>query len=294
MAREPRCIVPGTAYHLISRFVDREWFIKAEEERRHYRRLLGRALSETDWRCLAFAVMSNHFHLAAIAGEQPLDSWIRRVHAPFATSLNLAYDRIGPIFVRGPKDIPIEEERIGSVIAYIHNNPVRARVVKHAAETDWTSHREYVGLARCPPWLHVNEGLARSGFVPTNATAFDAWVGDPARIEFDHIYEKAVNEKAVSPVRRRVLPIAASEIVAATASELGLSIGQLTSSRRGALESAAREVAVYCASRCGLLGTDIAGALAITQQAVSHILTRAVREDAKLVAERVMSRFASR
>ena len=63
MPRKPRSNQPGVVYHLISRFVEREWFIKEEEEREYYVRLLGRALSESDWRCLAYAVMSNHIHL---------------------------------------------------------------------------------------------------------------------------------------------------------------------------------------------------------------------------------------
>src|SRR5262245_8463848 len=123
MPRTPRCIIPGTTYHLISRFVDREWFIRSDEERALYLKLLGRGLADADWRLLAFAVMSNHVHLCAVAGEQPLDSWIRAVHSPFADAMNRAYNRIGVMFVRGPKDIAVDPENVGKVIAYIHNNP---------------------------------------------------------------------------------------------------------------------------------------------------------------------------
>ncbi|MDQ3341572.1 MAG: transposase [Myxococcota bacterium] len=126
MSRRPRRFVCDRIYHLISRFVDREWFIRLPDERRFYLQLLGAALCATDWRCLAFAIMSNHIHLAMIAGTQKLDSWIRRVHSPFATAMNRSYDRIGPMFVRGPKDIEVDEHGVGAVIAYIHNNPVRA------------------------------------------------------------------------------------------------------------------------------------------------------------------------
>ncbi len=48
MTREPRHIEPGTAYHLISRFVDRDWFIQKAYEREHYLRLLGLSL-ENRW-----------------------------------------------------------------------------------------------------------------------------------------------------------------------------------------------------------------------------------------------------
>ena len=41
MARLPQSIEPGVVYHLISRFVAKEWFIQSDEERRRYLKLLG-------------------------------------------------------------------------------------------------------------------------------------------------------------------------------------------------------------------------------------------------------------
>src|SRR5262245_43179245 len=114
MPRKPRSIRIGSAYHLISRFVDREWFIEQENEREHYLMLLGRALEESRWRLITYAVMSNHIHLGAIAGSDPLDRWIRRVHSPFADALNRARNRIGSIFVRGPKASSVEPIDVGN------------------------------------------------------------------------------------------------------------------------------------------------------------------------------------
>ena len=75
MSRTPRSIIPGLVYQLISRFVDREWFITHERERTHYVELLGRAIEKSDWRCIGYSVMSNHQHISAVAGQQSLASW---------------------------------------------------------------------------------------------------------------------------------------------------------------------------------------------------------------------------
>src|SRR5262245_19821839 len=112
MPRPIRHNVPGTVYHLISRFVDREWFVETPEERATYLRLLARAIQISDWLCLAYAVMSNHIHLAMLAGEQPLGPIIRQVHSPFADWMNRRHDRIGSMFVRGPKDYRVPPARI--------------------------------------------------------------------------------------------------------------------------------------------------------------------------------------
>jgi len=124
MPREPRSFEPGLTYHLISRFIERRWFVTKPQERACYLELQGRALARTDWRLIGYAIMSNHIHLAAIAGRQALDSWLRPVHAPFADMLNEAHQRIGPVFVRGPKAYPVVNARV-KLLAYIHNNPVR-------------------------------------------------------------------------------------------------------------------------------------------------------------------------
>src|SRR5690606_528268 len=103
--------------------------------------------------------MSNHIHLAMVAGSQPLYAWARRVHSPFATNLNIAKQRIGPMFVRGPKAYLIEAGGVASLISYIHNNPVRAKVCTTAADSDWTSHRAFIEDAAAPRWLCVQEAL---------------------------------------------------------------------------------------------------------------------------------------
>src|SRR4051794_22965207 len=99
MPRIPRRTIPDVTYHVISRFVDRAWFIASELERRTYLSFLGAALELSTWRCLAYAVMSNHIHLALVASDEPLANWIRKPHSAFADWMNRTHDRIGSVFV---------------------------------------------------------------------------------------------------------------------------------------------------------------------------------------------------
>lgn len=59
------------------------------------------------------------------------------------------------------------EEDIARLLAYIHNNPVRAGVVSDPFDSTWSSHRVYVGEAPAPAWLDVELGLSRAGFSST-------------------------------------------------------------------------------------------------------------------------------
>ncbi|MEO8706639.1 MAG: hypothetical protein ABI867_41825 [Kofleriaceae bacterium] len=174
MPRKPRVIEPGNIYHLISRFVAGEWFIRSPQQRRWYLRLLGNALLGSDWRCFSYAIMSNHIHLGVVAGFSSLASWIRDVHGEFAEDINEQRGRIGSVFVRGPKSRAVRPDGVATLIGYIHQNPVRAGVVEHPVDSDWTSHPVYMGRAERPLWLDMELGLALTDF--RDGEALDHWM----------------------------------------------------------------------------------------------------------------------
>lgn len=282
--RHRRHCAPGVAYHLISRFVAREFFIASEHERHEYLALLGAALARTTWRCLAFAVMSNHIHLAVIAGADPLAGWLRLVHSPFAELGNQTRGRIGAMFVRGPKTILVPDDGIARLVAYIHNNPVRAGVVDRARDSTWTSHRAYVGIDPSPPWLDVDEALRRGQL--ERGEAFDRLVVSSmnhpvlGHVRSDHHFEELVDahERAqhaeIRAAESRPV-VAASQLVELASRVLEIPVWQLRSGRRGPREVDGRRVVIACGVRAGCSTREIASALRVTPQAIS----KALRED---------------
>lgn len=296
MPREPRSIVPGLVYHLISRFVDREWFITHERERSFYLELFGSAVSKSDWRCISYGVMSNHIHHAVVAGKQSLASWVRRAHSPFADFMNKEHDRIGPLFVRGPRALETPAQDVSRLVAYIHNNPVRAKVAATAAASTWTSHRAYLGLDRAPPWLAVDLGLRLCGFAdPLDLDRFvELHPGDPARESLERgaikIDQSALFAQAIERIRQRREPPSPRAIVEAAASVVGISTFDLCSRRRRPSQRFAREVAVHCASNLGVTGVAIAKALGITQPGACVALRRALERPEVIELSTVVTR----
>jgi REP element-mobilizing transposase RayT len=287
MARQnPR----GVVFHLIWRFVDRSWFFNDEEERSNYLRLLGRALSLSDWRCLAYALMSNHIHLCVVAGDSPMSSWSKRVNSPFVRWMNERHGRLGSIIADRAKDYAVLPADEADVIAYIHNNPVEARVVTAACESTWTSHRAYLGLTVAPPWLAVEEGLARCGL---DRHGFDEWVqsrvGRSGEVEVSAVRRAIRNRGAINlatPARAEtaIVPLVTRpfghvrpdprRIVALSAEIIGESVEAVCSRRRSPGTVAARRVAVYCGIAAGLTGSDMAAVLGMSPQGVSYISSR--------------------
>jgi REP element-mobilizing transposase RayT len=268
-------MIPGMAYHLISRVVAKQFLITTERQRRKYLELQWRALQHVDWRLLGYALMSNHIHLVAVAGEAPLDAWIRPVHTQFADLINRDEKRIGPVLARGPAAYHVDGGRVAHLLAYVHNNPVRANLVSSAVESTWTSHRAYVGAGEVPPCLDVNAGRE---LVAMNADDFDAWVGDPAQ-RHERSFSEDAHEREVaqlmarerSPILRSEHEQVAVEIVDRAAALVGTTPAQIRSGTRKSQELNARVVAVWCATRLGLSERVIGQALHLSQQRVSSI-----------------------
>jgi hypothetical protein len=174
MPRYRRQIAAGSVQHVISRFVNREFrfdssALGTSDARGEYLVRAARALSRVDWKPLGFALMSSHVHWAMQAGQRSSSDLFKPLHAGFAAWLNAIEGRLGPVFADRHRNLTFEGGTAALLLAYIHNNPVRAGVVSDPAESPWTSHRAYLGLAPAPPWLDVQLGLHLCGFDATAA-----------------------------------------------------------------------------------------------------------------------------
>src|SRR5437870_2051066 len=140
MSRFARIHAPGALVHVVARFVNHEFRMAGADERRGYLERLPVALARTDWKLIAYGLMSSHIHLALVAGEAPLEPFAKSLHGAFASFVRRAHGTFGPVFAERPTTIHVPMERLAVLVAYIDNNPVRARVVGAAGDSDWTSH----------------------------------------------------------------------------------------------------------------------------------------------------------
>jgi hypothetical protein len=290
MARIARVTVPEVLHHVISRFVDRDWYFASDFERNRYLYLLGRALQKSDWRCIAYCLMSNHIHLAMVGGELDLESWAKRVNSPFALWLNEQRGRIGPVFADRPATYLVPRHREAEVIAYIHNNPVRANVAPSARESAWSSHQAYLGLVRPPTWLSIDEGLERAG-CPGDIDTFDGLVRAhadrtlelpdlrKARADVRHHGQLEVGTPTLSEppeipvVRRRFLgsrpsPSALLETVASVAGVAATATSQRHA--RGTV-SMVKRVYIHAAVQLGISISDAAATVNVSRQRGSFV-----------------------
>lgn len=175
-------------FHVVSRFARDDWWLDRAGARDAYLEYLGEASAAGGVEVLAYCLMSNHVHLVVVQGERPLERFTKSLHTGFAGWVHRSVrgrKARGAVFAERPRTLLVEKDTyLLELVRYVHNNPVRAKVVRRARSSDWSSHQAYVGEAQPPEWLRVGYVLERfGGSARKAAAAFGAFVDEGRKQE---------------------------------------------------------------------------------------------------------------
>jgi len=149
MPRTARIDIPGLLQHVIVRGIERRDIFIDDVDRRLFLERLSKLLTETGTGCIAWALMSNHFHLLLCPRVTKLSVFMRRLLTGYAVVFNLQHKRSGHLFQNRYKSIACQEDAyLLELIRYIHLNPLRAGLVKTIDELDsypWCGHAVLMG-----------------------------------------------------------------------------------------------------------------------------------------------------
>jgi len=100
----------------------------------------------------AFCLMPNHFHLLIEqTGDIPVSKLISQLCTSYAMYVNKKYKRVGHVFQDKFKAVLIENNpQLMWISAYIHMNPVKAKLVKHPSEYKWSSYLDFADERNLP------------------------------------------------------------------------------------------------------------------------------------------------
>jgi len=166
MPRMGRLHIPGGCYHVIGRGLERRYIFEGDVDKLDFLRRLGEYLPRTEVQCLAWAIMSNHYHFLLRVGSHPLSKLMAPLLGGYASYYNRRYNRAGYVFQNRFKSILCDEDNhLLELIRYIHLNPMRAGMIDSLTELDsyaWTGHAGMLGIGT-QPWHAVNEALVHFG-----------------------------------------------------------------------------------------------------------------------------------
>jgi len=145
MPRQARDKSPTKYYHIMMRGNNREKIFITDEQKRFFLDLLKKQKENQLIDVAAYCLMDNHIHVAVKADPVNLAKSIKSINIRYAMNFNGKGDRVGHVFQdRYKSETIINDDYLLQVIRYIHNNPVKAKMVKYFGEYNWSSYNEYI------------------------------------------------------------------------------------------------------------------------------------------------------
>ena len=132
-------------YHIILRGVNRQTIFKDDEDRQRFFESIAKFKDESKYQLYGYCFMDTHIHALMKEEMEPISLVLKRICSSFVYWYNLKYDRTGHLFQERYKSEVVEDDPYFlTVIRYIHQNPVKAGMVKNVSDYKWSSYQEYI------------------------------------------------------------------------------------------------------------------------------------------------------
>ena len=145
MARLARAVVPGLPHHVTQRGNRRQQTFFCEDDYREYLALLGEWFGRHGVRLLGYCLMPNHVHLIVVPPtEDALCRAIGETHRRYTRRVNFREGWRGHLWQGRFASLVMDEPYLLAAVRYVERNPVKAKLVRHAAAWSWSSAAAHV------------------------------------------------------------------------------------------------------------------------------------------------------
>jgi len=164
MARPLRIEFPGGLYHVTARGDRREDIFVDDHDRNAWLAVFSEVCRRFNWRCHAYCMMDNHYHILVETVDGNLSAGMRQLNGVYTQRSNRRHHRSGHVFQGRFKSIVVERDSYLLELArYVVLNPVRAGMVGDVADWRWSSYGAMVGEVQAPDWLYCDWLLSQFG-----------------------------------------------------------------------------------------------------------------------------------
>lgn len=132
-------------YHLILRGINRQNIFENDEDRNKFIKVLSYYKTISDYELYGYCLMDNHIHLLIKENIESISNIIKRISSSYVSWYNKKYHRCGHLFQERFKSEVVEsEEYFITVLRYIHQNPIKAKISNDVKVYPWISYNEYL------------------------------------------------------------------------------------------------------------------------------------------------------
>lgn len=163
MPRNLRVFVEGGLYHVYNRFARGEDVFADPEEAIEFSELLREVKRRDGLTVFAWALLSNHYHIALRTTAIPLSRTMQSLQGSYSRRFNRRWRRTGPLWQsRYQARVIDDQESFDRVMVYVHLNPVRAGLTDDPIDYVFCGHRELMGKVK-DPLVDVDQALIGFG-----------------------------------------------------------------------------------------------------------------------------------
>lgn len=145
MARIARVVIPGIPHHITQRGNRRQPVFFSDDDYLAYLDLLTQWSRKADMTVWAYCLMPNHVHIIAVPQrENSLHAALGEAHRRYSCRVNLREGWRGHLWQGRFASFPMDEEHTLRAVRYVELNPVRAGLVKKAADWRFSSARAHL------------------------------------------------------------------------------------------------------------------------------------------------------
>ena len=158
MARPWRIEYEGALYHVFSRGNKQQDIFMTDDDRYLFLDTIGQMSERFDNDIFAYVLMDNHYHLLLRTPKANLSRSMQWLGTTYTRRFNLNNFQSGHLFQGRYKSILVENDAyLMQLSYYIHNNPLRAGIVKRLIDYRWSSYPAYAYNRRL--WEDIRHGF---------------------------------------------------------------------------------------------------------------------------------------
>lgn len=145
MARQARKISETDFYHVIMRGNNKAYIFDKKRYKQYFFEYLSQVILEELAELVAWCIMDNHVHLVIKCQEEKIGLIFKRINTKYAMYYHRETKTVGHVFESRYKSEVVEsDESLLNVIRYVHNNPVKAKMVEEPDLWQWSSYSTYL------------------------------------------------------------------------------------------------------------------------------------------------------
>ena len=145
MPRHARKKSKSGVYHVMIRGINRQNIFEDEEDKQRLVKTIERYKNEQTCEVFGYCLMDNHIHLLIKETGESISAIIKKISGSYVYWYNNKYDRYGHLFQERYKSEVVEGDGyLLTVLRYIHQNPLKAGLVKDLSDYKWSSYNEYI------------------------------------------------------------------------------------------------------------------------------------------------------